>query len=125
ARAATGVVCARQRARRGARDARLARRAGRISGGEGWDHARMRVLVCGGAGFIGSTFARQRVREHGDEVTVLDKLTYAGREENLHDLADASGFRFVRGGIEDPQAVAEALDAAAADAIVNFAAETH
>src|SRR5438270_2228513 len=85
----------------------------------------MRVPVCGGAGFIGSTFARQRVREHGDEVTVLDKLTYAGREENLRDLADASGFRFVRGGIEDPQAVADALDAPAADAIVNFAAETH
>jgi dTDP-glucose 4,6-dehydratase len=39
----------------------------------------MKLLVCGGAGFIGSTFARQRVLEHGDEVTVLDKLTYAGR----------------------------------------------
>ncbi len=38
----------------------------------------MRLLVCGGAGFIGSTFARQRLREHGDEVTVLDRLTYAG-----------------------------------------------
>jgi dTDP-glucose 4,6-dehydratase len=85
----------------------------------------MRLLVCGGAGFIGSTFARQRAREHGDEVTVLDKLTYAGREENLRDLADAPGFRFVRGGIEDPQAVGEALDTAAAEAIVNFAAETH
>ncbi len=48
----------------------------------------MRLLVCGGAGFIGSTFARQRLLEHGDEVTVLDKLTYAGREENLQDLAE-------------------------------------
>ena len=47
----------------------------------------MRLLVCGGAGFIGSTFARLRLNEHGDEVTVLDKLTYAGREENFHDLA--------------------------------------
>jgi dTDP-glucose 4,6-dehydratase len=73
----------------------------------------MKLLVCGGAGFIGSTFARQRLREHGDEVTVLDKLTYAGREENLRDLAGESTFRFVRGGIEDPSAVAEAIEAAA------------
>ena len=43
----------------------------------------MRLLVCGGAGFIGSNFVRLRLREHGDEVTVLDKLTYAGRRENL------------------------------------------
>ena len=54
-----------------------------------------------------------RVHEHGDEVAVLDKLTYAGREENLRDIADAAGFRFIRGGVEDPQAVAEALDNAA------------
>ena len=56
----------------------------------------MRLLVCGGAGFIGSTFARQRLLEHGDEVTVLDKLTYAGREENFHDFAKEERFRFVR-----------------------------
>ena len=83
----------------------------------------MRLLVCGGAGFIGSTFARQRVREHDDEVVVLDKLTYAGREENLKDLRDEPGFAFRRGAIEDPAAVAEAV--VGADAIVNFAAETH
>jgi dTDP-glucose 4,6-dehydratase len=83
----------------------------------------MRLLVCGGAGFIGSTFVRQRVREHGDEVTVLDKLTYAGREENLEDLADAPGFAFRRGAIEDPEAVAAAIEGV--DAVVNFAAETH
>ena len=46
----------------------------------------MKLLVCGGAGFIGSNFVRVRVREHGDEVVVLDKLTYAGRRENLADL---------------------------------------
>jgi dTDP-glucose 4,6-dehydratase len=85
----------------------------------------MRLLVCGGAGFIGSTFARRRVREHGDEVTVLDKLTYAGREENLHDLVDDPAFRFIRGAIEDAEAVAGAIEAATPDAIVNFAAETH
>jgi dTDP-glucose 4,6-dehydratase len=81
----------------------------------------MRLLVCGGAGFIGSTFVRLRLREHGDEVTVLDKLTYAGRKENLHDVIDE--IRFVHGAIEDPSAVAEA--AAGCDAILNFAAETH
>jgi dTDP-glucose 4,6-dehydratase len=85
----------------------------------------MRLLVCGGAGFIGSTFVRQRLREHGDEVTVLDKLTYAGREENFHDVADDPGFRFVRGAIEDPHAVASAIDSRSPEAIVNFAAETH
>ena len=46
----------------------------------------MKLLVCGGAGFIGSTFVRERVREHGDQVTVLDKLTYAGRLENLKEV---------------------------------------
>ena len=81
----------------------------------------MRLLVCGGAGFIGSTFVRLRVHEHGDEVTVLDKLTYAGRRENLHDVIDS--VRFIEGAIEDPEAVADA--AAGCDAIVNFAAETH
>jgi dTDP-glucose 4,6-dehydratase len=81
----------------------------------------MRLLVCGGAGFIGSTFVRLRVREHQDEVTVLDKLTYAGRRENLHDVT--SEIRFVQGAIEDPAAVADAV--VGCDAIVNFAAETH
>jgi dTDP-glucose 4,6-dehydratase len=83
----------------------------------------MKLLVCGGAGFIGSNFVRQRITDYGDAVTVLDKLTYAGREENLRDLADRDGYRFVRGGIEDATAVAEAVDGA--DAVVNFAAETH
>ena len=81
----------------------------------------MRLLVCGGAGFIGSTFVRLRVEEHGDQVTVLDKLTYAGRRENLHDVADK--IRFLHGAIEDPVAVAGAVSGC--DAIVNFAAETH
>ncbi len=85
----------------------------------------MKLLVCGGAGFIGSTFVRLRVAEQGDEVTVLDKLTYAGREENLREVADAPGFSFIRGAIEDPDAVAAAIDAQGPEAIVNFAAETH
>jgi dTDP-glucose 4,6-dehydratase len=81
----------------------------------------MRLLVCGGAGFIGSTFVRLRLHEQGDEVTVLDKLTYAGRRENLQDVADR--IRFVHGAIEDPAAVADAVEGC--EAIVNFAAETH
>jgi len=85
----------------------------------------MRLLVCGGAGFIGSTFVRLRLLEHGDEVGVLDKLTYAGREENFHDFAEHPSFRFMRGAIEDPAAVGAAIAAAAPQAIVNFAAETH
>jgi dTDP-glucose 4,6-dehydratase len=85
----------------------------------------MKLLVCGGAGFIGSTFVRQRLLEHGDEVAVLDKLTYAGREENFHDVADHPRFQFQRGAIEDPGAVARAIDAGTPQAIVNFAAETH
>jgi dTDP-glucose 4,6-dehydratase len=85
----------------------------------------VRLLVCGGAGFIGSTFVRLRVAEQGDQVTVLDKLTYAGREENLREVADSPGYRFIRGAIEDPDAVAVAIEAGAPDAIVNFAAETH
>ena len=58
-------------------------------------------------------------------MAVLDKLTYAGREENLRAVADAPGFRFVRGAIEDPEAVAGAIEERRPDAIVNFAAETH
>jgi dTDP-glucose 4,6-dehydratase len=80
----------------------------------------MKLLVCGGAGFIGSNFVRIRVRDHGDEVVVLDKLTYAGRRENLQDLEQV---KLVVGGIEDPEAVAEAAEGC--EAIVNFAAETH
>jgi dTDP-glucose 4,6-dehydratase len=79
----------------------------------------VRLLVCGGAGFIGSNFARLRARDHGDELVVLDKLTYAGREENLRDVEHD----FVRGAIEDPDAVARAIEGC--DAVVNFAAETH
>ncbi len=85
----------------------------------------MKLLVCGGAGFIGSNFVRIRLLEHGDEVVVLDKLTYAGREENFHDLADNPRFQFVRAAIEDADAVAETLDTHRPEAIVNFAAETH
>ena len=79
--------------------------------------------MCGGAGFIGSNFVRVRMHESGDEVVVLDKLTYAGRRENLRDVAEDARFSFHHGAIEDPVAVAAAIEDA--DAVVNFAAETH
>jgi dTDP-glucose 4,6-dehydratase len=78
----------------------------------------MRVLVTGGAGFIGSHFVR-RLAAAGDEVVVLDKLTYAGNRANL----DGVEHEFHRGDIADADAVAAA--AAGCAAIVNFAAETH
>src|SRR3989440_1627700 len=83
----------------------------------------MKLLVCGAAGFIGSTFAELRVREHGDTLTILDKLTYAGRRENLKEIE--SEIRFVEGSVEDPEAVAAAIGPHPPEAIVNFAAETH
>jgi dTDP-glucose 4,6-dehydratase len=76
------------------------------------------VLVTGGAGFIGSQFVRRLVAA-GDEVTVLDKLTYAGNRANL----DGVEHEFHEGDIADPAAVARAGEGV--EAIVNFAAETH
>jgi dTDP-glucose 4,6-dehydratase len=78
----------------------------------------MRVLVTGGAGFIGSNFAK-RLAGGGEEVVVLDKLTYSGNRANLEGVA----VEFFEGDICDPDAVAEA--GTGAEAIVNFAAETH
>ncbi|HLW95829.1 MAG TPA: dTDP-glucose 4,6-dehydratase [Solirubrobacteraceae bacterium] len=83
----------------------------------------MKLLVCGGAGFIGSSFVRHRLATSPDEIVVLDKLTYAGRRENLRDVEQDKRFRFIHGAIEDPAAVAAALDGV--EVIVNFAAETH
>jgi dTDP-glucose 4,6-dehydratase len=83
----------------------------------------MNLLVTGGAGFIGSAYVRYRLDSHPDfRVRVLDKLTYAGREENLRDL-DPERFELVVADIADPEAVRRALDGC--EAIVNFAAETH
>jgi dTDP-glucose 4,6-dehydratase len=83
----------------------------------------VRLLVCGGAGFIGSNFVRLRLAEQGDEVVVLDKLTYAGREENLADVREDPRLTFLRGAIEDAACVDEAIQGC--DAVINFAAETH
>ena len=88
----------------------------------------MRILVTGGAGFIGSHYVRQLLGGaypafSGAEVVVLDKLTYAGNEANLAEVADDPGLRFVRGDICDRDLVAELMDGV--DVVVHFAAETH
>ena len=84
----------------------------------------MRLLVTGGAGFIGSNFTRMALKAKPDwEITVLDKLTYAGRRENLEDLDSDPRFKFIRGDICDEKAVSQAMEGC--DAVVNFAAETH
>ena len=82
------------------------------------------VLVTGGAGFIGSNFVHYALDAHPDwRVTTLDKLTYAGRRENLQDLDGHPRHRFVRGDVADP-AVASPL-VHGAEVVVHFAAETH
>lgn len=84
----------------------------------------MKLLVTGGAGFIGSNFVRYVLRDHPqDQVVVLDKLTYAGRPENLADHVDNPNYSFIHGAIEDREVVAEAVEGV--DAIINFAAESH
>src|SRR5256885_13764016 len=83
-----------------------------------------RLLVTGGAGFIGSAFVRERLRADSEVlVTVLDKLTYAGSEENLAEIATDRRLRFVKGDICDHEVVDEL--SREVDAIVNFAAESH
>ena len=88
----------------------------------------MKILVTGGAGFIGSHYVRALLRgtypgfEHA-QVTVLDKLTYAGNQANLEPVATSPGFSFIRGDICDAALLAEVVPGH--DAVINFAAETH
>jgi len=82
------------------------------------------VLVTGGAGFIGSNFVRYALARHADwNVTTLDKLTYAGRRENLHDVIDHPRHTFVHGDILDESVSAPLVERA--ELVVHFAAETH
>jgi dTDP-glucose 4,6-dehydratase len=84
----------------------------------------IKVLVTGGAGFIGSNFVRHALATHPDwRVTTLDKLTYAGRLENLQGVIDDPRHTFVKGDVADPAIAAPLVEDA--DIVVHFAAETH
>lgn len=82
----------------------------------------MKILVTGGAGFIGTNFIRYWLRNHPkDEIAVLDKLTYAGQRENLQDLLDP--IQFIQGDICDKEVVSQVM--AGCDRVFHFAAESH
>lgn len=84
----------------------------------------MKILVTGGAGFIGNCFIRHMLNEHPDyKIANLDALTYAGNLENLMDVKDNPNYEFIHGDICDKQLVRQL--AAGCDVIVNFAAESH
>src|SRR6201996_644220 len=88
----------------------------------------MRILVTGGAGFIGSHYVRTLLAGgypgyEDAQVTVYDKLTYAGNRANLAPVSDSPRYAFVQGDICDPAALARVLPGH--DAVLNFAAESH
>lgn len=84
----------------------------------------MKILITGGAGFIGSCFARYMLNKHQDyKIINLDALTYAGNIENLSDIKDNPNYSFVKGNICDKNLIVELTKDV--DAIINFAAETH
>src|SRR6266567_6919905 len=86
----------------------------------------MKLLVTGGAGFIGSAFIRLSLAAaKPDTIINLDKLTYAGNLENLESVSSHPQYRFVRGDICDAGVVSALLSEEAPDAIVHFAAESH
>jgi dTDP-glucose 4,6-dehydratase len=85
-----------------------------------------RLLVTGGAGFIGCNFVHHYFRSHPhDRLLVLDALTYAGNRRSLASLEGREGFRFIHGNICDPQLVSGLLREENVDTIVHFAAESH
>jgi dTDP-glucose 4,6-dehydratase len=86
----------------------------------------MSVLVCGGAGFIGSNFVRHMVETYPEyKIVNLDKLTYAGNIDNLSDIEDRPNYKFYQGDIVDQETIEKIVVDEEIDAVVNFAAETH
>lgn len=84
----------------------------------------MKLLVTGGAGFMGSNFIRYILKKYPDyEIINLDKLTYAGNLKNLSDIENNPRYKFVKGDIADPNIVNELIPQV--DAVINYAAETH
>ena len=85
-----------------------------------------KLLVTGGAGFIGTNFVHYWLQQYPDtRLVVLDALTYAGRYENLQPLEGQANFRFVHGDILDQPLVEQLLREENIDTIVHFAAESH
>ncbi len=83
------------------------------------------ILVTGGAGFIGANYTLQRLKNTTDRVVVLDALTYAGNLESLKPVESQSRFRFVKGDIQDAEAMTALFDEEKPQAVLHFAAESH
>ena len=83
-----------------------------------------KILVTGGAGFIGSNFVRYMVNKYSEyEIINLDALTYCGNLENLKDIEDRDNYSFVKGDIRDKSIVDDLVKEC--DYVINFAAESH
>lgn len=86
----------------------------------------MKLMVTGGAGFIGTNFIKYIANNHPeDKILCFDKLTYAGKRENLAELEKSNVYEFIQGDICDKAAVERAIESFMPDCIVNFAAESH
>src|SRR3990167_4998500 len=84
----------------------------------------MKILITGGAGFIGSNFILYWLKKYpGDKIVNLDKLTYAGNLKNLRAVENNTNYEFVKGDIRDPKIVNDVI--AGVDVVVHFAAESH
>jgi len=86
----------------------------------------MNLLVCGGAGFIGSNFVRQMLKKYPDyKIVNYDKLTYAGNLDNLRDIENNPNYTFVQGDITDLEKLNQVIKEHGISHVINFAAETH